>query len=67
MWPCVLNWPPKNVAMLRFSKSVSNKLAITLQPHKLYLKTCYFKAETFSYLLCENHEFRFRDAGGRSP
>ena len=49
--------------MLPFSESVSNKLTITLQPHKLYLKTwCYFEAETCSYLLCENHEFRFRDA-----
>ena len=53
--------------MLRFSESVSNKLTITLQPHKLYLKIwCYFEAHTFSYLLCEIHEFRFRDAGGRS-
>ena len=43
-------------------------MTITLQPHKLYLKTwCYFKAETFRYLMCENPEFRFRDAGGRSP
>ena len=57
--------PPKKVVMLHFSKSVNNKLTITLQSHKLYLQTwCYFKGETWSYLLCENHEFRLRDAGG---
>ena len=35
-----------------------------MQPNILYLQIwCYFKAETCSYLLCENHEFRFKDVG----
>ena len=42
--------PPKKVVMLRFSKSVSNKLNITLQPHKLYLQTwCTLKVETVAF------------------
>ena len=49
---------------LRFSKSLCNKLTVTMQPHILYLKIwCYFKAETCSYLLRESHEFRFKGCG----
>ena len=49
---------------LHFSKSLHNKLTVTIQPHKLATKSlCYFKAVTCSYLLCENHEFRFKFVG----
>ena len=44
----------QRVEALRCSKSLCNKLTVTIQPHILYLQIwCYFKAETCSYLLCE--------------
>ena len=59
IWGCA-SWTghPKRVEALRFSKSLCNKLTVTMQPHILYLKIwCYFKPETCSYLLCESHAF----------
>ena len=60
---------PKRVEALRFSKSLCNNLTVTMQPNILYLQIwCYFEAETCSYryLLCESHEFRFKDIGDMS-
>ena len=57
----------KRVEVLHFSKSLCNKLTVTMQPHILYLQIlCCFKAETYRYLLCESHEFRFKDVGDMS-